>query len=445
MTPAYASPEQVRGESITTASDVYQLGIVLYELLTGYRPYRLRGRAPSEIERIICEENPTRPSAAVAHGTSEGGDDAPPVQVSTARQTNLSALRKTLRGELDTIVMKALRKEPDRRYASAEQLAEDLERYLAGRPVAAHADTWTYRTRTFIRRHRWGVGVAVVIGVLLASSLVGLTLQNRRIAEERDRARIETMKAEHVKAFLIALFGNAWHNVGGPDSVAVRASLDSGVQRLKQRLSDQPEIRAEMMSAVAAVYQRLGDAPAAQPLLESALATHRSLEHSSEVAALLFQLAEVAEQQEATAQAEALYREALAIRQAQRGDEHIAVAQVKNRLAQLLETQGRDAEAVRLYAAAAPVYRREMGEGHTQTAVLLGRLGALYQERGQYAEADPLLRDALAIHRRTQGAQHPSTQRSLEQLIQLYEAWGKPAEAAEYRDRLEVSTETDTL
>jgi tetratricopeptide (TPR) repeat protein len=253
------------------------------------------------------------------------------------------------------------------------------------------------------------------------------------------------MKAEHVKAFLIALFGNAWQQAAPSDSQAVRAGLDSGVQRLQQRLAGQAEIRAEMLSAVAAVYQQLGDAPAAQPLLEDALATHRSLDHPGEVASVLLELAEVAEQREVSNRAEALYREALAIRQARRGDQHIAVAEVKNRLAKLLDAQGHEGEALPLYAEAVPVYRRTMGEGHTQTAVLLGRLGALYQERQQYAEAEPLLRDAFAIHQRTEGARHPSTQRRLKQLIQLYEAWGKPAQAATYQEQLDAVLRGDSL
>jgi len=443
ITPAYASPEQVRGEPITTASDVYQLGLLLYELLAGQRPYRLSGRTPSEMERIICEEEPTRPSTAITQAGTPPEDEASPEQIGRARQARPGQLQKTLQGDLDTIVLKALRKEPERRYDSAEQLADDLERHLDGRPVAAHADTWTYRARKFVRRHAWGVGVTALIALLLAGSVIALTLQNQRIAEERDRAQIETMKTEHVKAFLIALFGTAWQNVGGPDSVAVRASLNEGVERLQQRLSDQPEIRAEMMSAVAAVYQRLGDAPAARPLLKEALATHRSLEHPGEVASLLLDLAAVAEQRGTPEEAEALYREALALRRTRRANSHIAVAQVKNKLGQLLESEGRDSAAVALYAEAAPVYRRVMGDGHTQTAVLLEQLGALYQERGDHAAAEPLLRDAFEMYQRLEGPGHPSTQRVLKRLVRLYETQGASDRATAYRNRLETPLDTN--
>jgi len=431
MTPAYASPEQVRGDSITTSSDTYQLGVLLYRLLTGRPPYRLRGRSPSEIEQVICKEEPTRPSRAIAEA-----EEICPSETARARNTSPEQLRRQLRGDVDTIVLKALRKEPSRRYQSAEQLAEDIRHNLAGRPITARASTWTYRARKFVQRHRWGVIAATVILLLTVGSSLALLVQNHRISQERDRAQIERMKTQHVQAFLIALFGNAWQGVGGADSAAVRASLDDGVQRLQQRLSDQPEIRAEMMSAVAAVYQRLGDDEAAQPLLKDAITAYRSLEHPDEVASLLLQLADAHPRAE---RAEALYREALAIRQAQHGEHHIAVAEVTNKLAQLLESTGRDSAALNLYARAAPVYRRTMGDGHTQTALLLTRLGALYQERGDYAAAEPVLQDALAIHRRLDGTEHPSAQRVLRHLVRLYEAWGKPDRASPYRDQLAPS------
>jgi serine/threonine-protein kinase len=434
MTPAYASPEQVRSESITTSSDVYQLGVLLYELVTGHRPYHLRGRTPSEIEQIICEKDPSQPSTAVTDM-----DEACPEDIARARNASPDRLQRQLRGDIDTIVLKALRKEPSRRYPSAEQLADDLRNYLSGRPITARTNSWTYRGRKFLQRHRWGVAGAALILFLTVGSAAALMRQNHRIAEERDRAQIERMKTEHVQAFLIALFGNAWQGVAGADSVAVRSSLDDGVHRLQQRLADQPEIRAEMLSAVAGVYRRLGDSAAAQPLLEDALDTHRSLEHAGEVASLLLQLAEIHPQ---PGRAEALYREALAIRQTRHDDGHIAVAEVRKKLAQRLESTGRDSAALRLYEQAAPVYRRTMGEGHTQTASLLTRLGTLYQERGDYASAEPMLRDAFAIHQRLDGTESARAQRVLKRLIRLYEDWGRPDRAAAYRDQRRTDEDT---
>jgi serine/threonine-protein kinase len=444
MTPAYASPEQVRGESLTTASDVYQLGVVLYELLTGHRPYRLEGRTPSEIEHIICDEEPTRPSTAIAqmtHVDDEENVEATPAQISTARQTNPSALQKTLRGDLDTIVMKALRKEPGRRYASAEQLSDDLERYLAGRPVVAHADTWAYRTRKFIRRYRWGVGVAAVIALLLASSLVGLTLQNRRIAEERDRARVETIKAEHVKGFLIDLFGQSDPQAAQGDTATVGEVLEAGAARVQKDLADEPEIRSEMMSAIGAVYKRLGRYGDARPLLEEALATRRSIfgEEHDAVASSLGELASLEHLEGNYATAERLFREALAIQQALYPDGHVAVAEAKSELAAVLHTAGHAEEAAAHYAEALPVYRRVLGTSHSQTADVLNNLGLLRKDLGDYAAAEPLLREALRIRRRTLETRHPDIATSLNYLAVTLYAQGQYAESESLlRDALRI-------
>ncbi|HEX8279772.1 MAG TPA: serine/threonine-protein kinase, partial [Chthoniobacterales bacterium] len=149
MTPEYASPEQVRGEQMTTASDVYSLGVVLYELLTGEKPYRPTSRRPDEIARAITETAPTRPSAAVKHANGERRSE------------------KSLRGDLDNIVLMAIRKEPERRYASVAQLSSDIQRHLDGLPVAARKDTWSYRTAKFVRRHKLAVAAAVLIAATL--------------------------------------------------------------------------------------------------------------------------------------------------------------------------------------------------------------------------------------------------------------------------------------
>lgn len=428
MTPAYASPEQIRGEPITTASDVYQLGVLLYELLTGARPYRLRGRTPSEIERIICEEPPTRPSTAVTRTVASNEEtEATPQQVSQARETSPEALSTTLRGDLDTIVMKALRKEPDRRYESAEQLADDLNRYRNDRPVGAREATVGYRLRKFAQRHRWGVSVATVIVVLLAGSIAALTIQNRQIARERDRVQVEATKAEHVKEFLIELFGQSDPRTARGDTATVGEVLEAGAARLQKDLAGQPEIRAEMMSAIGAVYKRLGRYEAARPLLEQALSTRRSLfgrTHAS-VAASLSELASLEHQEGNYAEAERLFREALSIRQMLYDEDHIEVATSKNDLAAVLHSAGHTEEAAALYRDAVPVYRRVLGGSHSQTAEVLNNLGLLRKDRGDYAEADTLLRQALQIRRRTLEENHPDIATSLNYLAVTLYAQGR--------------------
>jgi serine/threonine protein kinase/tetratricopeptide (TPR) repeat protein len=190
MTPEYASPEQVKGEAITTASDVYSLGVLLYELLTGHRPYRLNSRAPHEVARVVCEEEPQKPSTAVnrteTYPTSGGTATVTvtPEVVSRTRDGNPDKLRRRLAGDLDNIVLMAMRKEPQRRYSSVDQLANDIRRHLAGRPVIARHDTIAYRTTKFVKRHKAGVLAALLI---IASLIAGAvtTLQQRARAERR--------------------------------------------------------------------------------------------------------------------------------------------------------------------------------------------------------------------------------------------------------------------
>jgi serine/threonine-protein kinase len=493
MTPAYASPEQVRNEPITTASDVYALGVLLYELLAGRRPYRLAGRSPSGVERAVCEEEPPAPSAVVTgrsgEAPPEGTADAPSAaDVARARGTTPERLRRRLRGDLDTIVLKALRKEPERRYGSAAALAEDLRRHLDGHPVRARPDSRAYRTRKFVRRHRWGVAVAAVLALLLAGYAATVTVQSHRIAEERDRARLEAMKAAHVKDFLVDLFGQARtagvgrgeagaaeREAAAGEPVTIEEVLAGGAERVRRNLADHPEIRAEMLSALGAVYDRLGRSDAARPLFEEALEARRAYFDGAHpaVAAALADLAALEEQAGRFGRAEALYRQALALRLRLHDEGHIAVAETRQALGRTLEEAGRAGEATALYEEAVPVYRRVLGSGHGQTAALLTRLAALrcdaddgravtlYEEAlalererlghphaglaalrsdlgaclttlGRYGEAERHLLTSLATLDDTE-ARHPDRRRHVrERLVALYESWGRPERARRY-------------
>jgi serine/threonine protein kinase/tetratricopeptide (TPR) repeat protein len=186
MTPAYSSPEQIRGETITPASDIYSLGVLLYELLTGQRPYQLKGRAPHEVAQVICEEPPSRPSIAVSRTTQITTGDGTtvtitPESVSRTRDCEPASLRRTLAGDLDSIVLQALRKEPEERYASAEDLSEDVRRYLEGLPVRARKDSAVYRFGKFVRRR---VGAAVAVSVCVVSLGVGAYSWRARLAAD---------------------------------------------------------------------------------------------------------------------------------------------------------------------------------------------------------------------------------------------------------------------
>jgi WD40 repeat protein/serine/threonine protein kinase len=239
LTPRYASPEQVRGEPITTASDVYSLGVILYELLTGRSPYRVATRSRGELERIICDQEPARPSTVVARdpaatrprddGTEDDGTTT--VSIAASRGLEPPRLRRRLAGDLDVILLAALRKEPARRYGSAAALAEDLRRHLSGRPVSARPDTLTYRVGTFVRRHR--VPVAAAVAVLLA--IVGALVVTSVLYVRADHARVraEAAEAEAQARSYAASLQAAAGALRERDVVVARRHLDAAPAHLR--------------------------------------------------------------------------------------------------------------------------------------------------------------------------------------------------------------------
>jgi serine/threonine protein kinase/tetratricopeptide (TPR) repeat protein len=220
MTPEYASPEQVRGEPVSIASDIYSLGVLLYELVCGHRPYRLRSRVRAEIERAVCEQEPELPSTAVSRveeldpvftpsPDSTGGIVITPESVSRTREGRPERLRRRLCGDIDNIVLMAMRKESHRRYASAEQFAADIRRHLEGLPVIARPDTLLYRGTKFVQRHRAGVGAAAAIAVLLVGGVTVSTAAWRTAERERITAEREQAAAQRAESAALAAKGEA--------------------------------------------------------------------------------------------------------------------------------------------------------------------------------------------------------------------------------------------
>ena len=255
MTPEYASPEQVRGENITTASDVYSLGVVLYELLTGQRPYRITSRRPDEIARAITEQEPTRPSTAV-RGAS--------FQLADKRNLESCATSKSLRGDLDNIVLMAMRKEPARRYASVAQFSADIGRHLDGLPVIARKDTWNYRTGKFIQRHKVGVAAAALIGLTLVAGIIATAWQAKRAtrearlaAEQRDRAERRFEDVRHLSnALLFEIAPKIEHLEGATEA---RQSLLTQSLKYLDSLAQESGKDWALQSELAAAYEKVGD------------------------------------------------------------------------------------------------------------------------------------------------------------------------------------------
>ena len=274
MTPDYASPEQVRGEAMTTSTDVYSLGVLLYELLTGQRPYRLKTRSADEIARAITDQEPERPSTAIARG-----DHSP----SDIRHSSFP------KGDLDNIVLMALRKEPSRRYASVGQFSEDIRRYLEGLPVIAHKDTLSYRGAKFIKRNKIGVAAAAVVLLTLLGGIVATAWQARRAteqariaAQERDRGRIETAKAERINAFLQNFLGFSdttllSQNPNRKRDATVAEALDEASRRAESELADQPEVLASVRLTIGRAYAAQSHFDAAESHLRAAVEIRRRL------------------------------------------------------------------------------------------------------------------------------------------------------------------------
>ncbi len=416
MTPEYAAPEQVRGEAITTATDVYQLGVVLYELLAGSRPFDRHTGGTHAVERAILEVEPAKPSTA-ALGASEAGEVA---RIAEARATEPEKLRRTLHGDLDTIVLKALAKEPEARYASAEAFVEDIRRYLAGLPVEARRPTLGYRARRFVQRHRWGVAAAVAFALLLVGYAATLTVQSAQVREALAQARLEADKAEQVTAFMMGLFESNDPTEALGDTLSVRDVLEQAIVRA-EAWNEQPAVKAQMLDLVGRVYLELGDYEQARPLLDEALAMRERLwgrEHE-EVAETLTNLGHLLRGTSDYDEAEAQYREALAIRRTVFGTEHPDVALSLGHVSSVLGDKGEYETAEALQQQALTMQRRLLGENHLTIASSLSSLALLEQEQGDFDSAEARYREVLAMKRQQLDPEHPEIAQTLTNLGNL--------------------------
>ncbi len=443
MTPAFASPEQVRGEAASPASDVYALGLVLYQLLTGRNPQSPEGRSPGEIERAICELLPEYPSEVIIRTGEITRPDGStrryaPEEVSRARDTRPERLRRRLSGDLDTITVMALRKEPERRYASVEQLSEDLRRHLAGLPVIARKDTARYRAAKFIQRHAVGVVAATLIGLTLLGGIAGTTWQARVAAAERDRARMEAgiaereaEKAQRISTFLIDLFEVADPGEARGNSITAREILDAGAEKITAGLGEQPEVRAALMDVMGRVYQNLGLYDEATPLLKQALALRRGMPGDAEasVAESLYGLGRLLLAKGEYDRAESLLLESLDIRRGLFDGASPEVAETLNDLARVLQAKGEYDTADSLFRRSLAIYEEATGARSSEVATVSNNLAALLHRRGAYEKAEPLYRRALALKRELLGKNHPEVATALNNLAALLFAHGAYDEA----------------
>ncbi|MFW6078585.1 MAG: tetratricopeptide repeat protein [Gemmatimonadota bacterium] len=426
MTPAYASPEQVRGEPVSTASDVYALGALLYALLTGRSPHRITGRSARDVERAVLEDTPAPPSVAV----TESGEDA-----------DRARLARRLRGDLDAIVLEALRKEPERRYGTVERLAADVRRHLAGLPVTARADSRLYRIRKFVRRHRVAVGTAALFVLALAGFSAVTAAQASWIRVQAEELAVERDRAEEVSDFLVEIFGASDPGQARGDTITALALLERAAERIERELADQPRRRADLLAVMGRVYRNLGRYDRAEPLVASALALRRETVGPGhpDVAESLNDLGVLAIYRGRPDEAERLIREALELHRAADDEPGEALATTLNNLGGVLHQRGELDAAEPFYREAVEIRRRLLGDEHPDLATNLENLGGLVEQRGDPAGADTLYRAALEIRRRALGDDHPDVARSLNSLGALEIRRGRPSDGVPYlREAVEI-------
>ena len=466
MTPDYASPEQIRGENITTASDVYSLGVILYELLTHQKPYKIASRTAASLARAITEQEPTKPSTAFM----KAGD----------RTSNMPNL-KLLRGDLDNIVMKALRKEPERRYSSVAQFSEDIRRHLEGRPVSARKDTVGYRAAKFVRRNRLAVSAAALILLAVIAGLIAALWQADIARHQRDVAQREKLKAQRINDFLQDMLGAAAPEMKGVD-VKIVDLLGEASRRARTELASQPDLTADVLMTLGRTYISLGlYAPAAEDLR---VAVDKSVQANGELystsATSMGWLALALVYQDKATESEPIARKAVELQSKLHPEGNADLGVALYSLGMSLIAKGDAKSAEPHLDQAANLIGKHLGEKHgyyvaTLTALALARensgnvdgaemvyrraiaagqgveqryriflaqatsyLGGLLINKGEYAEAETMLRQCEALYREVLGDSNSSVPAIQTTLGRLYFAKGDYIRAeTEYRQALE--------
>jgi len=393
LTPDFAAPEQILGLPVTTATDVYALGVVLFLLLSGCQPHMRRGMTPRDLERHILEGAP--PSFARALGMLEDLQG-----IAERRGTTPQKLKRILSGDIDTIVRKALRIEPERRYTSVEQLAADITRLLDGRPVTAMRDTWLYRARRFAGRHVAAVSVAAVATLMVAAFVVTLYLQMQR-------TEVESQRAAFMLSYVVNLFelANPYKGQG-----TARELLDVAAKDVEASFRDQPDIRAALTSVIGQVYNRLALPDIAIPLLEKArgdlVAIHG--EAHPDIATSLNELGIALWTRGDYEQAQARLTEALEMRRRLHGAESAPVAETLSDLGNVSLELGKPRVAEDLLRQSLAMYQRIGMADTTEATEVMNELASLLTFVGRYEESNRLLEAALRIDRHLLADDHPN-------------------------------------
>lgn len=420
MTPAYAAPEQVRGDPVGVYTDVYALGVVLYELLSGRLPHVASTRTPGEVERAILEVEPERVSVAARASGS------PPVTASRAGWHDLDVLCAT-----------AMHKDPARRYASAEALIRDVDHFLAGEPLEAQPDSLRYRSARFVSRNRRAVGAAALVGVVIVGLNVFYAI---RLTRARDDALAEAARTGRIQRFVTQLFQGGDVAAGPAESLRVVTLVDRGVLEARS-LTSEPAIQAELFQTLGGIYQKLGNLDRADTLLRAALERRTAArgDSSTDVGASLVALSALRTDQAQYAPAESLARAGLALLSRRLPATDPRVAEAAEALGRVLVEKGEYDRAIPVLVDA--VDRRSVGgEQSAEYASALYELANANFYAGHYDVADSLNRRVMDIHRAVYGEKHPSVSDDLINIGAVqFERANYPEAEKYYRQALDIT------
>jgi serine/threonine-protein kinase len=441
MTPEYASPEQVKGDPVSTATDIYSLGLILYQLLTGCPPYEIQSTSALEMERIICLTEPQKPSTMITKillPGKEGSKKTNPKYILEKRRTTVSKLKKRIAGDLDNICLMAIRKEPERRYSSIAQLITDIDNHLSGLPVTARKSTASYITKKFIQRHKVGVVVTSIAVIVLALVTVFYTIQ---LKEERDRAQLEAEKSRRVSEFLAGIFQVSDPEQSKGENITARELLDIGVRRIESELSDQPEVLANMLGVTGNVYKSLGLYDNAQVLLLKAFSINDSLlgRDSPETVKTLSDLAQLNFAMGDYEAAIEKFNEAIEKRINIYGEKSLEAAESMNDLAMVLREEGNYGEAAKLLNSSLTMRKNLLSPKSQEIAQSLNNLAQLKVDIGEFEEAKKLFEESLQIKEENYSKIHPSVTETLGNLAFLLQRMGEYEKASElFNETLEI-------
>lgn len=416
MTPAYAAPEQVLGQPITTGTDVYALGLLLYEMLSGQRAQPIEGLTPSEIERAICT------------------DEAPPPSQPAAQSQTHREWARRIASDLDSVVAKALSKEPERRYASVQSLADDVANFLADRPVEARPQSTWYRAYRYVKRHRWQASAVALVALLTLATALTATLAAVRINRALEQIKVEVSKSEQIASFLRELFAATDPEENAGESLTIRQVLDRSAERLQTELRDDPANRSMLHTEIGRIYLNLGVHQPALENLQLAAELRRATPGIDPVdlAQTLLSLSAVEDGLGAFDDAESSAREALFIFERSLQPDDLLIAESIGRLGSVLAGKGETDQAELTLKRALAKFSAGVGEQDHRTQSVMHNLAWVYDQRGDFVAAERVYRRVLAASANRADTDHPDHLSTLENLGLALRQQGRLDEAEPY-------------